>query len=418
MRRRERSAAGVASAARFPRIRQFFLALLLLELSLTPALAQIAGKVVSIQGLVEVAQLDWKLARLEQELKAGALIRTGVRSRTALLLADETQLKVGPKSEMELKAVRATSSLLQRISQVATAGYQSLLDVKSGKAWLRSKRVPAKAKVSTPAVTGAIRSTEFAIEVAADGESFFSVLEGSVHLSNDFGNVLVHSGEQGRARIGEAPTKLVFLNPEDAVQWTLYYSAAISPRDHPFQYDDPGEARDQLARAPDDPVDRTRLQHDAGELEAALLALGDVVSAEAEETRAWILLEQNRLAEAMLSFQKVRPSTSCSQLGASLVHFRMNELEQAYGLVQDPRDDPLLKIQKATIGLVSGDVETALELIESIAPGERAYARAQGLLSNVFLVRNDKQAALEAACRAVKARPNSPSVHLDLSRVQ
>jgi tetratricopeptide (TPR) repeat protein len=43
----------------------------------------------------------------------------------------------------------------------------------------------------------------------------------------------VNAGEEGTARPGQAPTKRVILNPENAVQWALYYPVDPSWRDLP-----------------------------------------------------------------------------------------------------------------------------------------------------------------------------------------
>ena len=72
----------------------------------------IAAKVLSVQGRVEVEQSPWAAARVNLILYPGNRIRTGPRSRAALLLADETQLKVSENSELQLSVVRQSSDLL------------------------------------------------------------------------------------------------------------------------------------------------------------------------------------------------------------------------------------------------------------------------------------------------------------------
>ena len=164
-----------------------------------------AGKVVSVQNQVEARNGDWTPARTDQELVTGMAVRTMRKSRAVLLLADETQLKLNANSYLELKAVRRSSNLLTRIRRSASSSQESVLNVVRGRAWFRTKRRSSRVKVETPSVTAAIRGTEIDVRVEADGESFVSVLEGGVELSNDQGRLLVNAGEQGRARPGEAP---------------------------------------------------------------------------------------------------------------------------------------------------------------------------------------------------------------------
>ena len=115
--------------------RQVIVLSLLAFFSSTPSRGQdIAAKILWVQGTVEVqgGTPDWAPARVDQTLAPGAVVRTAVRSRTALLLADETQLKIGPSARLQLLQVRRSSNLLQRISQVAAGAEQSILNLESG----------------------------------------------------------------------------------------------------------------------------------------------------------------------------------------------------------------------------------------------------------------------------------------------
>lgn len=378
--------------------------------------ARVGAKILSIQGQVEVQQSPWAPAAVNQILRPGAAIRTGMQSRAVILLADETQIKLNSGSELVIKEVRQASNLLTRVVAQA-AREQSTLGLLKGEAWLRAKLKPVNATVTTPAVTAAIRGTEFDIRVADDGETTTTVLEGSVDMRNDQGFVLVNSGEQGRARVGQAPTKTVILNPRDAVQWTLFYTAAVSPRDYPFILASPARAKSELATTTD-PLRIAQLQHDAGNLEAALTALKDQTSSEASATRGWILLEQNKIREALEQLNRAPQELPRVRLGLSLAHFRLNQLADAYRYVRDPGTNDSLKQQKAMLDLLSGDAASARTALESVSKGSPSYALVQGLLSNVYLTQNNKDKALAAAQQGIQADPGSPSAWLNLSLVQ
>ena len=142
-------------------------------LLLIPVLAQsdqnIAAKILSIQGQVQVQQSPPVPAQVNQILYPGNVITTGPRSRTALLMADETQLKLSENSELTLNAVRPVSNLLVWVTETGPRTDQSIINMNKGRAWVRSKRTPAAVQVRTPAVTAAIRGTEFDIRVDDDG---------------------------------------------------------------------------------------------------------------------------------------------------------------------------------------------------------------------------------------------------------
>ncbi|HEY3128310.1 MAG TPA: TonB-dependent receptor [Acidobacteriota bacterium] len=384
-------------------------------------LAQVAGKMLSALGRVDIQRgsQPFTPAANGQVLNAGDVVRTGPQSRAVILLADETQLKLNANTQLQLAAVRQSSNLLVRVAQAGARADQSILNLSSGEAWLRSKKTPAAISVRTPTVTAAIRGTEFDLRVALDGESVVTVLEGSVDYRNDLGFVFVNAGEQGRARRGQAPTKTVILNPRDAVQWTLFYSGSVSPRDYPFIYASVSQAQGALTTvSAADPVRLAQIRHDAGDSQGALKALEGVASPEAAETRGWILLEQNRIRDALHELAQAPASSARTRLGLSLAHYRLNEFDQAYQYVQDPGDDARLKLQKATLDLMAGDVAGARTILQTVPPGDSSYMLAQGLISNIYLTQNDKNQALAAAQRALAANSNSPSAYLNLSLAQ
>ena len=379
--------------------------------------SDVAGKVVSVQGTVEVDTTGWTAAQIDQLLNTGSTLRTAVRSRATVLLLDETQLKIAPSSQLQLTAVRPASSFLSRLASVSSNVDQSLLNINRGKAWLRARKKPTAVQVQTPAVTAAIRGTEFVIEVLDDGESIATVLEGAVEMSNPQGSITVNTGEEGRARIGQPPTKRIIVNPEDAVQWTLYYSASASPRDYPFVTANLAAARNRLASPPANPVALARLQHDAGDLDTALATLGGVAGSAASETRGWILVQLNRIAEAVSEFEGLTSPTWRAVVGLSLAHWRAGDLPTAYATVEN-RSDPQSQILKATYLVQSAEVEAARQILESVSSADPTSAQAQGLLAVVQLVQNDKDAALVSAQQAVQGSPDSPSARLNLSLVQ
>ncbi len=401
--------------------------------------AQTAGKIISIQGRAEVqkgAAAPWLPAVNQQPLNDGDIIRTLAQSRAVVLLSDETQMKLNANTTLELRSIRQSSSLITRIAQRSAAqGDQSILNLNSGEVWLRSRLKPANVRVNTPAVTAAIRGTEFDLKVADDGESVLTMLEGTVDFRNDQGALLVAAGEQARARIGQAPTKSVLLRPRDAVQWVLYYPGAVSPADYPLLNQTPDQLQATLAAslarrdaAPgdlDNLVTLGRALHDSGKKQEAEAAFKQVLAAapqrgDAATDLAWIYLETNRPGDAITLLKQAEPRTDRAVVALAMAYYRQGEPQLFFETIRraDPERSSLAATQRAFSELMYGNAQEARRLLERIPAGDPNYALAQGLLSNVWLAQDDKQQALQAAERAVQSGPRSPSAYLNLSLAQ
>ncbi len=389
---------------------------------------QYAGKVLSVQGQVDIAAPDqplddclgtssWNPASADQGLLEGMQIRTGQRSRAVILLADGSTQKLNSNTCMQLTRIQEPSGFLDGLFISISNAKETILDLFRGEVSVRSKRKPANLKVQTRSVAAAIRGTEINLATAQDGETLLEVVEGSVDFANAQGAIVVNAGEQGRAILGQAPTKSVLVNPRDAVQWTLNYTASVSPRDFPFRHSSVQRAEADLSGT-QDPLERARLLHDAGRLDDSLSQLASLSSPEASEVRAWVYLTLDRIDEALSEFGQAPQTSERVRLGLSLSRYRRGELAQAFASVEDPGSSGPLKVQRALLDLLVGEVATARRTLESVPSSDRSYPMAQGLLSNVLITQNEGDRALEAAQRALTANPDSPSAHLSLSRVQ
>lgn len=180
------------------------------------AAAPSAAQIVSIQGQGESRpspDKPWREATVRQTLDAGATLRTLDASRMAVMLADQTQVRLAPNSVIEIKQVGdgATRATLLRQS--------------SGRTWAQSKNIPDKLTLETPTAVAAIRGTDWEMVVDADGNSVLTVLSGEVQLSNPEGSVNVGAGQQGRAQRGQAPTISILVRPSERVQWVSSFTA-------------------------------------------------------------------------------------------------------------------------------------------------------------------------------------------------
>src|ERR671915_1742041 len=188
-----------------------------------PALAQEVGKIISMVGTAEVLRQErWQSVSLHEALLPGDVVRTGPGSRLAVLLADGSQLKVNANSQLLLKQVASPTR------HVAMRLMQSLLRLFRGEIWIRSLAEPLE--IETFAAVATIRGTELNLAVEPVEAARLTVVEGVVEFRNPQGSVLVAAKEQAIAKPGEAPRKVVIINPRDAVQWALYYPPLIDYR--------------------------------------------------------------------------------------------------------------------------------------------------------------------------------------------
>lgn len=175
-----------------------------------------AAEIVSLQGAGEVRSVkdrSWSTASIGMGLAPGTFVRTGDASRMAILFYDETQVRLGQNSQLQIK-------------EVVEAGRApaTRLRLDAGRSWTRAKAPSGRMTMETPAAIAAIRGTDWVMEVAADGASTLTVLSGVVELSNEKGRVQVGDGEQAVAEVGKAPVKRVLVDARERVQWVTAYT--------------------------------------------------------------------------------------------------------------------------------------------------------------------------------------------------
>ncbi|MHC1790012.1 tetratricopeptide repeat protein [Solidesulfovibrio sp.] len=190
------------------------------------------GQLVAVQGSVSLRPAggsQWRPAAAGSTLFAGDSLSTGPAAKAAVLCADESQIKLNENTVLVLKAAAPSARLSGGGLVPAAAGTAaaSLYAVPKGEVWLKNEAERFRFELSTPALTAAIRGTEFVVRVAPDGLSSVALLRGALTLFNAQGELALGAGEIGSARPGQAPTKQVLVNPAHAVQWTLYYPAVV-----------------------------------------------------------------------------------------------------------------------------------------------------------------------------------------------
>jgi tetratricopeptide (TPR) repeat protein len=395
--------------------------------------APTAGRIISIQGRVEVERAGAsRVAIVTEPLQVGDRVKTGPDSRAAILLADETQVKLNANSTLVIKAVAPRPA--RGIVPAALRAGKTVLQLIGGESWVQSPGQPEGLEVETPVATATIRGTEFNLRVGPGGESRLTLIEGRVSYRNEFGEVILSAGEVGIARQGQPPIKQVLVRARDAAQWTLYYPGIVSPRDYPLAVADRtrldaalGEARAAAAAAPSDPDAQTRLaeiQYDLGQRAEARAGFTRVLAAHPTFARAinglgWVALAEGKADAAIARFGEVTPPTRSSLLGLALAHFRRGETRQAAEAVEQSLGrfgpSPAALTQSALFALLRGDLEHARVALDEALRLDPEFGLALGLRSNLALMLNDKDDALATARRAVETNPGSPAALINLS---
>ncbi|HEY3760270.1 MAG TPA: FecR domain-containing protein [Verrucomicrobiae bacterium] len=174
---------------------------------------------VSFEGQVEVlpaGSTNWTTAVVGQQLAGGYQLRTGPKSRALLRLSNLSVLRVGELMEYQLEPAQNENG-------------KPTLHVSSGAAYFFSREQPEQIQFDTAVASGAIRGTEFALNVAADGRTTVALMDGAVDLANHQGSISLSSGDEAVIDAGAAPRKTAMLDAANIIQWTLYYPAILDP---------------------------------------------------------------------------------------------------------------------------------------------------------------------------------------------
>jgi len=176
-----------------------------------------AAVLMSAEGKVEnqtAGNVSWRPAVVNQILKVKDGLRTGWKSQAAVRLSDLSILRLNQLTTIQIQPPGPTNK-------------NTVLDIQRGIGYLYNREQPGETEFRTPLASGAIRGTEFIIEVAAEGVTTVTLIDGIVELSNDLGSISLKSGEQGLVEPGQAPRRTAVLNAINLVQWALYYPGVV-----------------------------------------------------------------------------------------------------------------------------------------------------------------------------------------------
>ncbi|MEL7639394.1 MAG: FecR domain-containing protein [Solidesulfovibrio sp.] len=401
--------------------RCFCLAIVSFVLSPLSALAATAplGRLIAVQGDVRLrpaGEAGWGEAAPGRDLFPGDSLQTGPASKAAVLCVDESQIKLNENTMLVLKSAAASTRLAGGglvPAKAAPGQAASLYEVPKGEVWLKNEAERFRFEMATPAMTAAIRGTEFVVRVAADGFSSVALLGGSLTLYNAQGELALAAGEIGSARPGQAPTKQVLVNPENAVQWTLYYPAVADPaRLLAAGPDGQGgqAARAALAKAGAGDVaggyatlrrDFSAAGADAGALCAA--AYVALMAGEPVQARQW-------LAEALARDPGSVPARALAAQIELFENRRQAAAQNADALLAAAPDSPLAQVTGGLTAMAAFELPQAKARFGQALALDPAFVAAAVYLARIELGCDELEAAWRTIRQALATAPDEAVV--------
>ena len=388
-----------------------------------------AGRLIDFQGSVSVlpaGRASWEEAQIGRDLSAGDSVRTGQDSRAAILCVDETQLKLNENTVVVLKSSAPSARMGIAVPAAEKGAGVSLYEVPAGEVWLRNKNEKTRFEVQTPAVTAAIRGTEFNLKVGQAGATSLVLLEGKLTLANPQGQIDLDPGEEGFAQVGQAPVKRVILQPMDAVQWSLYYPGFFSYRDIPLGARMEGQAASPLIRNAVNSYDHGDLDSSERDANAALAENPD--NGQASLILGWISLQRQDPRKAIEYFERARKSAGrqpWSDLiicGLALADYRAGDATGAYKLMaSELKKGPassLMLVMSGYFSMLAGKIDQATALLTDSRIDGRDSAIAHSLLAQIYLIQNRKEQGAAEAAIALQANAESPMARMTSALVR
>lgn len=370
------------------------LALLTCMLGLQSAHAcDVAGKIVSVQGSVEVQRNSgetWKPGFLEDRLCEGDSIRVGAESRAALMLVNDAVLRMDQNTTMRLTDI------------VIDKGERSWLELIRGAVQSFSRK-PRTFTINTPYLNGSIEGTEFIVRVT-ESETTLHVYEGTVVAENAQGKVAVPGGSSTEARSGEVPVLRQMLSPRDGVQWALYFPLLNLSDENP----DLRRAFDMLV------VGRV----DEASAQVQEVIQGEPGNGEALSLLAMIHLLHGRREEALSTAQKAaaQSSDSATAMVLSYAWQANGNLAAAYASAKQSvalnESDAFAWARLAEMQASFAELDAALASAEKAVAINSNVSRTQTVLGFSRLLYADTSAAMPAFDKAIVLNSADPMPRL------
>jgi len=356
------------------------------------------AKAISIQGNVErrlkteSSTSSWQPIKRDDVLCEGEIVRVKQNSRAALILKNDTILRLNQNTTITLSGL--------------TEDQSHWINLEQGIAHFIA-RIKQSFKVITPFVNAAVEGTEFVVSVN-DTRTEITVFEGIVNTSNLLGEVKLIAGQTAITVKDFAPAITLKVKPRDAVQWSLYYPAVIDFNSAFYQ---------DLKPDSKNIMDRSIAAAKDGQFTTALKQIGLISDADLNTLlltyRASLYLSVGQIENAKQDIQQVtqkQPENAEAAALQAIITLVQNDKTHALSLAKQAAT---LAPDSATTALALSfvyqslfDINNALQIIKTAATKNKDNALLWSRLSELNLMVGALNEALKAAKQANYLNPN------------
>jgi Flp pilus assembly protein TadD len=351
------------------------------------------AKAASVQGSVEVrraGEVPWTQVQRHDTFCPGDIVQVRERSRLAIVAQNGSNYRLDENTTITITQPEPKQTFL--------------LNLRAGAAYFFS-RLPRSLKVMTPFANAGVEGTEFFVKVERD-QTFLSVFEGQVAVTNTVGSLTLASGQSAIAKAEQAPALRVVVRTRDAVQWALHYPPIVDFRPADF----PGEAAWQAM------VRQSILFYRQGDLASAFASIAaapeDIRDPRFFTYRAALLLSVGRVEEARVDIERalaLAPRDSHALALRSIIAVVQNRKDEALRLASQAVElEPTSSAARVALSYVQQahfDLQGALASLKEAVALRPENALAWSRLAELWLSIGNLKKALDAARRAVALNP-------------
>ena len=347
----------------------------------------------SARGRVEIqagGKGAWTAVRRgTRDASEGDHIRTGPNSSLHIVTDDGARIALGPNTEVVLREPdrpRGWRVTLGRVWATITGG----------------KRLEVRA----PGAIAAAEGTTFQVDVAEDGTTVLTVVEGTVQFYNDLGNVTVLGSQQSTAQVGQAPTRPTIVDPSSLTAWEANLQTLMVAVESPLVSTDPERLEQELVQRQQAVTTRPEDAAAHAALAEALLDLNRTGDAMGEVQRAVELDPDQGALRGVLAYVLLRAG-------------RPAEAAEQFALASAAEpDEARWQVGQALVALGQRDPEPAVELLRGAAEKAPDDALPRAYLAAAYLRTGDLERAAASASEAVSLDPDSSLANTYLAYVR
>lgn len=178
------------------------------------------ASIIELENKVEVLRSGaqtWDPGRTNQFLLPGDQIRTGEKSRAVVRLPNQTTMRLGELSLLQIPAEKKSGPFG--------------LKVLKGLFYFFHRGDPDDLEVGTPTVSAVVRGTEFQIEVSDQDTTTLTMLNGRVDVSSDSETATIEDHQILVSAPGSDFKQSAIVNANHVIQWALFYPGILDLHD-------------------------------------------------------------------------------------------------------------------------------------------------------------------------------------------